>query len=625
MKRNINEFKNLSIEKTQNGINGQVKPVRFIEKRKEVIMNYSVLLVFILPFFTIGTELIHSTTTEYIETLNATTAICTEGTTAVVLIVDMQLVTQIRSNLNQFEEDLCNENYAIFEKISDFTTPVEVRNYLYNLYEQTDHKLEGVIFIGKIPWAYQWYVTTFTNPDIPPSEKEVISFQFYSDLDGSFAASQDYVSPGNQLFSFDQHDGDMNWEIWASILPFYKDSLSLTADAINLYFEKNHSYRIGEYDLHRCFLLIQELLTATTLEEHNRILDQSISGQYSWTPFSNAEDALIYFNSPVDSMSVDLGIEDLSQGVANFTVHYAHGLAYGSGSLSIVWVESNNVNTVFFWDSGCSVGNLDAAENFITSLVYSPTSSVLVAKGATARMGGMGTNQDGFFGHNIATQLALGNNFGKAILNHVNVPLIWPWSLNREGHFAPLIFIGDPTLKLRPFADFTAYTKAFTVRFSDNSIGFISDWHWDFGDGQTSTEQNPIYTYESADTFNVSLTVVGHSYSDTKTREDYIIITNPNFITEQTSDNLKSFMLFQNFPNPFNQTTTIDFTLPYESNLDLSIYNVSGRLVETLINENRMAGYYSVKWDASELPSGVYVYKIKTNSYSEVRKCLLIK
>jgi hypothetical protein len=292
----------------------------------------------------------------------------------------------------------------------------------------------------------------FTNPNIPPFEEEVISFQFYSDLDGTFTASPNYTSPGNHTFSYDLHTGDVDWEIWSSILPLYKGDLSQTTDAINRYFVKNHLYRTGGYDLPDAFMQVSEHHEAATLEEHNSILNSMRLGPYSWTPLSNAENARLYFDSPPGGLSVDQGYSDLSKGVANFTVLDAHGWAQASGKLTVQWVESNPVNTGFIWSNGCSVGNLDFVENFLTSIVYSPSSHVLFAKGTTNNSGGMGNNQDGFFGHNIATQLASDTNFGQAIVTHVNVPLIWPWSNSREFHFATPIIIGDPTLRLRPSA-----------------------------------------------------------------------------------------------------------------------------------------------------------------------------
>lgn len=72
-----------------------------------------------------------------------------------------------------------------------------------------------------------------------------------------------------------------------------------------------------------------------------------------------------------------------------------------------------------------------------------------MAKGTTNNSGGMGNNQDGFFGRNVATALSQGDSLGAAIRRHVNVPLLYPWNESREFHLATSIILGDPTLKLR--------------------------------------------------------------------------------------------------------------------------------------------------------------------------------
>ena len=62
----------------------------------------------------------------------------------------------------------------------------------------------------------------------------------------------------------------------------------------------------------------------------------------------------------------------------------------------------------------------------------------------------MGNNQEGFYGHNIASSLARGESLAEALLGHVNVPLIPPWSEHREFHFMLNVVLGDPTISLRP-------------------------------------------------------------------------------------------------------------------------------------------------------------------------------
>lgn len=86
-----------------------------------------------------------------------------------------------------------------------------------------------------------------------------------------------------------------------------------------------------------------------------------------------------------------------------------------------------------------------------------------------------------------------------------------------------------------------------------------------------------------------------------------------------------TFSLEQNYPNPFNPVTTINYSLPTGEFVNITMYDQLGRAVKTIVNENRPAGSYSVQVDASELPSGVYFYRINAGVFSSVRKLVLIK
>jgi len=70
------------------------------------------------------------------------------------------------------------------------------------------------------------------------------------------------------------------------------------------------------------------------------------------------------------------------------------------------------------------------------------------------------------------------------------------------------------------------------------------------------------------------------------------------------------FLLYQNYPNPFNPITNISYTLPSESQIKLSVYNLLGELVETIVNKNQVAGKYDTAWNAGNHPSGVYIYTL---------------
>ena len=85
------------------------------------------------------------------------------------------------------------------------------------------------------------------------------------------------------------------------------------------------------------------------------------------------------------------------------------------------------------------------------------------------------------------------------------------------------------------------------------------------------------------------------------------------------------FELKQNYPNPFNATTTIEFSLTSASYVLLTVFDVQGRLVETLVDGKYQAGDHRVNWNAGDMPSGVYLYKIKTDDRSVTNRMLLVK
>lgn len=374
---------------------------------------------------------------------------CNAGNEAVALIVDPQLEHDIRISLQQFEDDLCGEGYSVVTSNSAYSTAGEVRAFLADLYVDTGAMLVGAILIGDIPHAYQWVTMEYTNPDIPTLMEEVISFQYFADLDGVFDQSPGYISPGGHSESFDIHEGDVDWELWIGVLPLYRGDYGQTISAVNWYFAKNHEYRSGESLISQGFMQISEHFEAMSMTDHERIMSDFRDGTYAWTPFSLDPGAQFFFDSHPTGMSADDGYNRLSDGEADFVVAQGHGYWGGHGRIDIAWVESHYMRTVFFWSDGCAVGNLDFEENFLASVLYSPLSLVVVAKGTTNNSGGMGTNSDGFFGHNIATAMDAGASIGDALVSHVNVPLIYPWDGSREFHFATPVLLGDPTLRLR--------------------------------------------------------------------------------------------------------------------------------------------------------------------------------
>ena len=112
----------------------------------------------------------------------------------------------------------------------------------------------------------------------------------------------------------------------------------------------------------------------------------------------------------------------------------------------------------------------------------------------------------------------------------------------------------------------------------------------------------------------------------THTRPDTLLITHSIGIHGNSSEVPKSFALYQNYPNPFNPSTKIEYALPKNAFVTLKVYDVLGREVADIIKgENKIAGFYELNFDASNLPSGIYFYKLTAGDYNEVMKMVLLK
>jgi len=85
------------------------------------------------------------------------------------------------------------------------------------------------------------------------------------------------------------------------------------------------------------------------------------------------------------------------------------------------------------------------------------------------------------------------------------------------------------------------------------------------------------------------------------------------------------FMLEQNYPNPFNPTTVVSYQLSTAGQVKLAVYDLLGREVAVLVNESKAPGSYSLRFDASGLPSGMYVYRLMANGFAAARTMMLVK
>ena len=126
--------------------------------------------------------------------------------------------------------------------------------------------------------------------------------------------------------------------------------------------------------------------------------------------------------------------------------------------------------------------------------------------------------------------------------------------------------------------------------------------------------------------------VLGISYINTQSNGMLSSYKQVDYNTETATDVndepgqiVNGFKLLQNFPNPFNPATVIKYSVPREQVVTLKVYNLLGSEVATLVNENKPAGDYEVRFNAEGLSSGLYFYKLEAGTYSETKKMLLVR
>jgi FlgD Ig-like domain len=164
--------------------------------------------------------------------------------------------------------------------------------------------------------------------------------------------------------------------------------------------------------------------------------------------------------------------------------------------------------------------------------------------------------------------------------------------------------------------------------------------HFTFKDDSLASIQPPnTWMHFTLDTVTLPTSVllmadiIGHSFGD---GDSILVITdtaqlNYNKVNEIRPGNIPSeFELNQNFPNPFNPTTVIEFAVPSKSTVHLAVFNVMGQKVRTLVDEELDVGWKSVTWDGTDdagnsVASGIYLYRVEAGDYTDSKKMMMVK
>jgi len=175
------------------------------------------------------------------------------------------------------------------------------------------------------------------------------------------------------------------------------------------------------------------------------------------------------------------------------------------------------------------------------------------------------------------------------------------------------------------FYDSQGYPVAYGEKELEQTVGgyqaFSIDMDYSFGSEQPVAGAYIYFIIALSSNSELAEVTVGSSFL-----VDDLAFDNVSALSEQEVVNQPLvYSLSQNYPNPFNPTTKISFSLPSAENTSLNVYNSLGQMVRSLINGNLPAGTHQVAFNATDLPSGIYYYKLETGSYTQVRKMILVK
>ena len=142
---------------------------------------------------------------------------------------------------------------------------------------------------------------------------------------------------------------------------------------------------------------------------------------------------------------------------------------------------------------------------------------------------------------------------------------------------------------------------------------------------QTDTLRLTVsFTPDTLRTYSDSLYIVNNS--DIPLAK---IFLNGNGVLTEVAENRPgipdNFGISQNYPNPFNPSTNISFNIPKRSQVSLKVFDLLGREVATIVSEEMSAGSYSRTWNAVNMPSGVYFYRLQSGSFNETKKLVLLR
>jgi len=178
--------------------------------------------------------------------------------------------------------------------------------------------------------------------------------------------------------------------------------------------------------------------------------------------------------------------------------------------------------------------------------------------------------------------------------------------------------------------DTTFGDKPLSVQFYDQSEGVIQSRLWDFGDGGTSTEKNPVHIYEDEGLYDVSLNVEGPGGTDLRRLEDLIHVYVDADVHDPEGAVPNSVTLYPSYPNPFNSETVISYRLPEPMPVEIAVFDVRGNRICILEKGTAGPGLHTAVWNGMNgqgqyVSTGLYIIRLRTAAHVLQRKAAFVK
>jgi probable HAF family extracellular repeat protein len=359
------------------------------------------------------------------------------------------------------------------------------------------------------------------------------------------------------------------------------------------------------------------------------------------------------------------GLQDLSTLGGDWSE--ATGVS-SDGSVIVGWsYDSNGIYRAFKWTAATGMQDLGAgdyskatgvsADGSVIILNISPIAYRWTLSGGLENLGNLGTNNSGANSVSSDGSVIVGYSYDAS-----NDPYAFRWvdgiGMEQIGtYYSFALGVSGDGSTVTGFETgsaglYRAFRWTQSAGFEFNIAGNFSQGNAVSGDGgivvgdngggafRLSTiggleELNQVYSnllspgsdlYTALGISSDGQYIVGYGLNGaTGQDEGYLLAVSGTSPVDETQINLENFTLNQNYPNPFNPSTTIRYSIPEFSFASIKVYDVLGKEIATLVNEEKPAGSYEINFDAIGLSSGIYFYKLQAGSFVETKKMILIR